>query len=254
MPRNQATKTATMDATSKKEKQPVVEDHDEDDDVEEVDEDEVEEVEEVEEVKKSKKVELSFDSADDALAKLLELDTDIEQAMKTRKAVFRIYQKLMQKQLKQSSKKRRNANSDNPKEATGFIKAKPVPEKFKTFVNKNLKNNQSFKEAFPNLDLSTDNPRTMITRIIYHYIKSNDLYNKEEDGSLNKRKIKPDEALKELFSIDNDETLVFNNFQTFVSRLYSSSQTQHSSGEEQDDEEPVKPSKVKESFKPAARR
>lgn len=248
MPRNQA-KTTNVEATSKK--QPVVEEHEEE--IEEVEEDDVEEVEEVEEPKKSKKVEPLFESADEALAELQKLDIEIDQAIKTRKAVFKVYQKLMQKQLKQSSKKRKNNNSDNPKEATGFVKPKPVPEKFKTFYNKYLKGNQSFKTAYPDFDLSNDNPRTIITRIIYNYIKTNSLYNKQEDGTFNRREIKPDEALRELFSMGSDDTpIVFNNFQTYVSRLYSS--TQEASGEESEEtqEQPVK-TKGKETFKPARR-
>lgn len=253
MPRNQTTKS-TLES-SKKEKQPPVEEQE--DDVEEVEaddvEEEVEEVEDVEETKKSKKTELSFDSSDDALSKLLELDSEIEQAIKTRKIVFKQYQKLMQKQLKQSSKKRRNNNSDNPKEATGFVKAKPVPDKFKTFYNKYLKSSQSFKEAFPKFDISVDNPRTEITRIIYNYIKTNNLYNKNDDGAFNKREIKPDEAVRELFSIDTNDTIVFNNFQTYVSRLYNSNQ--EASGEESEDvQEKTVKTKGKESFKPSVRR
>ena len=56
--------------------------------------------------------------------------------------------------------------------------------------------------------------------MIYHYIKLNQLYCKKEDGSLDKRIINPDNNLKDLLSIKDGETLCFNNFQSFISRLY----------------------------------
>jgi hypothetical protein len=258
MSRNQTTKTTINSSQKQLEEnnQPddEVEDLEEIEEIEDVEGDDGEEIEE--QTKKSKKIDLFFNSYDDAFQKLLELDSEIEQAIKTRKLVFRIYQKLMQKQLKKTTKKRKN-NTDTPKEATGFIKAKPVPEKFKTFYHDHLKSDQLFLNKFPNFDLDSNNPRTEITKIIYDYIRNNELYKKSEDGTINKREIKPNEALRTLFSIKSDNTIVFNNFQTYVSRLYSVVETPEVLGdvsiEESEDEQTKKLNTSKKGFKPATR-
>lgn len=215
----------------------------------EEDEDEVDEVEDVEEAdktttKKNSKIEYNCDSPEDALNEYLRVDSEIEQLMKYRKAVFKVYQKLNSKQLKQS-KKRRNNRSDTPKEATGFIKAKTVPEKFKLFFGKHLKTD----EVFNKYDMSVDQPRTDITKMIYQYIRTNKLYEKNEDGTFNKRVIKPDDCLKDLLSIEDGQEIGFNNFQSYVSRLYNTGVVAEASGEEDADEQTVQVSKPKSKSK-----
>jgi hypothetical protein len=172
--------------------------------------------------KRSKKIEYTCESAEQALAELDRIESEIEQLQKQRKAVFKTYKKLILKQLKKS-KKSKNKNSDTQKEATGFIKAKFVPEKFKSFYEQHLKNDESFKKIFTNFDITVDQPRTDITKMIYHYIRTNNLYQESEDkeGEFNKRIIKPNKHLTDLLSIKSDESIGFNNFQTYVSRLYT---------------------------------
>jgi hypothetical protein len=193
-----------------------------DDEEEQLDDAAEEEEEEAVAPKKSKKVEFVCESLEDALTELLRVDSELEQQAKYRKAVFKTYQKLIAKQLRQS-KNRRTRTSDTPKEATGFVKAIPVPKKFVDFYNEHLVSDADFKKIFTSFNPSNDTPRTEITKMIYHYIRTNNLYVLKEDGTHDKRCISPDEALVELFDVDDGETIGFNNFQSYVTRLYGSS-------------------------------
>jgi len=195
--------------------------------------------------RKSKKVEFNCDTVDEALAELLRIDGEIEQAIKLRKVVFKVYQKLSAKLLKQS-KKRRNQISEIPKEATGFIKAKPVPEKFQTFYQAHGEFFNTLAD-FKNFKADQPQPRTEITKMIYAYIRDKNLYEKK-DGIVNKRVIIPDHDLQALLDVTKDETIGFSNFQTFVSRLYADKETEaESSAEEAEEAEEV------EQVQPAAK-
>jgi hypothetical protein len=165
------------------------------------------------------------------------MDSEIDHLMKQRKVIFKGYVKLVAKQFKQSKKRRAHA-SDTPKEATGFVKAISVPSKFKTFYEDHLKNDEKFKELFSTFDVTKDAPRTDITKMIWHYIRTNELYGQKEDGTTDKRTIIPDEELKDLLSVGEDENVGFSNFQSFVSRLYGSN-TVTEVAEEADDAEEV---------------
>jgi hypothetical protein len=244
---------------SKKVVEQVVEDHEEIDleeedidvdeeldevepEAEELEDAEVEEedVEATTDKKKSKKVEYVSDSIEETLKELLGVDLLIDQQVKYRKAVFKTYQKLVTKQLKQS-KKRRTHTSDTPKEATGFVKAIPIPTRFVAFYHNYLEKDEKFKETFAAFDPSGETPRTMITRMIYHYIRENGLYGEKQDESGNivvdKRTIMPDDAIRNLLSIDKSESIGFNNFQSYVTRLYVSTITDAEGSEASEDEQ-----------------
>jgi len=240
----QTAKNSPASKTSSKKEEVVVEDDVEEhvnevsdtEDVEEsgseVEENEVEENEDevTRKSRKSKKIEFPCENADIALAELIRIDGEMEQITKLRKVVFKQYQKLIVKQLKQS-KKRRNNLSDAPKEATGFIKAKPVPEKFRSFYQCH----QSFFSNLPGFKefkCDVPQPRTEITKMIYAYIRENNLYKKKEDGSLDKREILPDSAIRSLLDVSNDDKVGFNNFQTFVSRLYADKESEEDSADD----------------------
>ena len=130
------------------------------------------------------------------------------------------------------TKKRKDNNPDVPKKATGFRKAKSIPDKFKYFYENNLKRDENFKEIFPDFNIEENQPQTDITKIIYYYIRTNDLYDKNEDGTSNKRAIKPDSKLTSLLLIGKDESIGFNNFQTYIKRLYNSNDTSQESNDE----------------------
>ena len=255
----QTTTTKTVTGKASKKAELVVEEHvdleeeeievddveeleDVDAEAEELEEAEAEEdeVEEEEVKKKSKKVEYVSDSLEETLKELLGVDLLIDQQVKYRKAVFKTYQKLVTKQLKQS-KKRRTHTSDTPKEATGFVKAIPIPAKFVAFYHNYLAKDARFLETFATFDPTGETPRTMITRMIYHYIRENGLYGEKLDEKgekvVDKRTIMPDEPISSLLSIHTGESIGFNNFQSYVTRLYVSSTTDAEASEDSEDEQ-----------------
>jgi len=200
------------------------------DPTQEVDDENVEVIEEVVEVidetgKKTKKVEYASESLEDAAEELTKVDGEIEQKMRYRKAVFKVYQKLVSKQNKQN-KKHKQRNSETQKEKTGFTKPNPIPEVFKEFYNKHLKDDKALEEKLTDessgkkFNIGEDQPRTLITKALYYYIRNKNLYEKNEDGTDNKRKIKPDEELTKLLTLKPEEKVGFSNFQTYVSRIY----------------------------------
>jgi chromatin remodeling complex protein RSC6 len=274
----------TSGSKSKKQVEQVVEEPVVEEELEEVENDEVEElegdddVEEAEEAeeaeestdKKKKKYEYTCETVDEGFGELKNIDSQVEELMKYRKVVFKFTEKLAHKQLKQKGKRRSADSSDKPREANGFIKPKSIPQKFKDFYESKLKTCAGFAETFSDFDINVDVPRTTITKMIYHYIKTNELYHtKAGTKELNKRSIKPDSALKTLFDIkSNDPTydhvttlddikenkrddpkelekvgqkagMSFSNFQTYMNRLYETEDDEVAIEVEEAAEEPV---------------
>merc|ERR1711998_630007 len=76
-------------------------------------------------------------------------------------------------------------------------------------------------------------PRTMLTKMVYDYVKEKGLQDPED-----KRKIHPDAEIKKLFHLKEGDELHFNNFQTYMKRLYDRSFPEDSASEESDASEP----------------
>ena len=268
---NQSTKSATAAATKTKatKKQEVEEPVEElVEEVEEVEgeEGEGEEVEEVEEDasgdKKKKKYEYVCESVEAGFSELKRIDAEVKELLKYREAVMKSTEKFAHKQLKQTKKRRSNENATT-REANGFVKPRSIPQKFKDFYETHLKGCEGFSEVFATFDSSVDVPRTDVTKMIYHYIRSKNLYTRKEDGTLDKRSIKPDEVLKSLFDIKKGDIIydhviteqdlkeekredpkvrekigqktgmTFNNFQTYMNRLYASDEEVETAVEEE---------------------
>jgi chromatin remodeling complex protein RSC6 len=72
------------------------------------------------------------------------------------------------------------------------------------------------------LDLNQDVllPRVEITKKIYEYIKTNNLQDESD-----KRIIKPNDELKKLFNLSDDEEVSFLNIQTYIKKAYNSDST-----------------------------
>jgi hypothetical protein len=201
----------------------------EEQDIELNNEDESGDVEVHDEKKKSKKQEEIFISPEDAYERMIEIRSEIQKLERSYAGIFKQYNKLITKKLKQTNK-RKNV-SDTPKEPTGFIKAKPVPSIFKEFFNKNLKSD------FPDFNIDENQPRTSITKMIYHYIRKYDLYTTKDD-KVNKREIQLNDVLKKLFSTE-DDIITFNNFQTYMCNIYNSEEELNDDlAIEEEDEEP----------------
>jgi hypothetical protein len=131
--------------------------------------------------------------------------------------------KFHSKTAKEAKKKNKRANPDPNKKAAGFETPTPIPEKFFKFVTTGLKKKKFSEEKTKELeekDLKADSmiPRSFVTRMVYDYIKHQNLYKETEND--NKRYINPDAAVKELFTMEDDEEIGFFNFQTYVCRLF----------------------------------
>jgi hypothetical protein len=211
----------------------------EEEEVEEVDEEDVEEVEaqtgdesEAEVVTKKKKTvkqEFTFESCSECMREMTDTIKQIESSFKTLKLLEKHLEKLMNKELKKKNKRHRNP--DVQKEATGFTKPDVLPEKFKRFYLDYIKDNKDYEAFSSNFDLDEKHARTTLTKIIYAYIRNNNLYDSktvrnEKDGSessvLDKRSIKPNSVIKNLFDIESGDNsmITFKLFQTYMSRLY----------------------------------
>ena len=101
------------------------------------------------------------------------------------------------RQLERESKK--NKNKGNRK-ASGFA----VPTKISKDLCKFMGKPEGFQMA-----------RTEVTKYIIHYIKSNNLPDKE-----NKKKINPDTALKSLLDIKPSEEVTYFNLQRYMNKHF----------------------------------
>ena len=117
------------------------------------------------------------------------LDTQIKARVKNiEKKVAR-----MSRLLKNSSKKRKNANSNK---VSGFEKPTPISDELAKFVGE------------PNGTLMA---RTAISKKIHEYVKSNNLQDEK-----NRRIIVPDAKLKKLLKTGPNDTLSYFNLQRFL--------------------------------------
>ncbi len=223
---------------AKSKKQEVVEEVEEEE--AEVEEEELEaDDDDAEDNKKKKKVEITFESLEDAKAEKIKSYKEYKDALKHYETVDKIFQKMMDKELKSKSK-RKNNSSDTPKAPSGFTANKPVPEAFKKFFESKLKKNAEIMKEYPELNINEDQPRTIITKLVHAYLRNKNLYKKKDDGSYNKRVMAPDAALTTLLRIQDDEELTFENVQKYISRIYAGD-----ADDEEEDEEEVAPVKVK---------
>ena len=115
---------------------------------------------------------------------------------------FKTLVKVHNREIRSTKKFRKKRNTDKSKDPSGFNKPTLVPTKV--------------AELF-NIDKDTMLARTVVTKMIYDYIKEHKLQVEED-----KRKINPDEALTDLFELKEDDELSFKSFQTHMKKLYPS--------------------------------
>ena len=135
--------------------------------------------------------------------------------------------KLHAKTAKEARKKNRRNNSDPNKKPSGFETPVLIPDNFFKFISNGLKKNKFSEQKTEELkekNYQADSmiPRSIVTRMVYDYVKTQQLYEDivDENTDQNKRSIKPDEAIKTLFSMTENEEIGFFNFQTYVCRLF----------------------------------
>jgi chromatin remodeling complex protein RSC6 len=145
--------------------------------------------------------------------------------VKSVKANLKMLETRHKKELKQSRKNRRRVvNTEvntTPKNPSGFNKPGPVPQKIKDLLN---------------LDSSIELPRTQITKLIYGYIKEHNLQKPTD-----KRVIVPNTEIRNLFGISDTETteISFYNIQTYIKKLYPTSETSTTTTETKQETEHV---------------
>jgi len=141
--------------------------------------------------------------------------------------------KEMKKNFKSLNKKKTTKTSDSSesndnKKKYGIIEPKVLPTNVYDFIKYALTNNKlsdnfvdSNNDIYKNFTSETLVARTKVYSTIINYIKTNNLYLDENNRSV----YDPDEKLKELFEMKNEEVLNFKNIQTFLKRAYDKFKT-----------------------------
>ena len=126
--------------------------------------------------------------------------SDIKKLVSTVYRDYQLLEKLHKREVKSARKNRRNKGSAKRDVKSGFNKPTPVPEAVAKLFD---------------IEEGTLLARTVVTKMIYQYIKDKGLQNEED-----KRQITPDSKIKKLFQLGKDDSLTFQNFQTHMKKLY----------------------------------
>lgn len=141
------------------------------------------------------------ESYETVATRISERESEIVKMQKANVRDHKLLARLHNKAVRDARKNRRNKNSQNRKLVkSGFNKPTPVPEAISKLFD---------------IEPGTLLARTVVTKMIYQYIKDNSLQNPE-----NKREINPDKKIRNLFSLSKSDTLSFENFQTHMKKLY----------------------------------
>ena len=154
-----------------------------------------------------------------------ENEAEMNVCNKRRKQLDSIKKTMYSKMKKEASKgRKKKRNADGTVQNSGVTKKIGMPPKFLKFVITNTEK-QLFSEEIQAVineaayNIDSHIARNTITKIIYDYIKYNELYETDENGNYIKKAIVPDKAITTLFALKKDDQLMFNTFQTFVSTL-----------------------------------
>ena len=93
----------------------------------------------------------------------------------------------------------RSGNRSNSGKHTGFNKPEPIPPPLK----KLLKVEQDML------------PRSQITKLMYQYFTDNKMYNRKT-----KKEIIPNEKIRQIFGMEEDDVINFYNLQTWLKKVY----------------------------------
>lgn len=118
------------------------------------------------------------------------------------KALDKELERTVKIELKEASKRKKSKSSGVERTASGFRALQPVPIEF---------NEQPW-----GVDIGATLPRTILTKMVYDYVKTNSLQDPAD-----KRRIFPDDNIKKLFHLKDSDELHFSNFQTYMKRLYN---------------------------------
>lgn len=152
----------------------------------------------------------------------------LQEQVRTIRNLKKDLDKIHQKELKNVKKKKKSDDgSKSNKEPSGFNKPALVPVEFCS---------QPW-----GCDQGQLIPRTQLTKMVYDYIKDNNLQDPAD-----KRIIHPDSNVKDLFHLEDGQDLEFKTFQTYMAKLYKKSkETVENVEKEKPVEKPVKAEKKK---------
>ena len=174
---------------------------------------------------------------------LTEVDDISKQVMTGQRRLNQLYKEIEKSHKREirsarKSKKSSRASGDK-KDPSGFNKPQLVPIEF-------------YVQPW-GCTSDQELPRTVLTKMVYDYIKENGLQAEHD-----KRVINPDTTLRKLFHLKVSDTLEFKNFQTYMARLYrrnfdeddewnvqKASTSSSSSASDSEEEVPKKKSKKK---------
>ena len=139
---------------------------------------------------------------------LADIEEKNQQLVLAQRAVKHLYKELERShkiEVKEASKRKKSSKSSGEKrDPSGFNAKQPVPVEF--------------CEQPWGCSADQELPRTMLTKMVYDYVKENSLQDPKD-----KRRIFPDQTIKKLFHLNDSDELHFNNFQTYMKRLYDRS-------------------------------
>jgi hypothetical protein len=142
----------------------------------------------------------TFDSFEDVFKALTETDKEITKLNRRRAQLLKILNKFHTKETKQLKKKTKAPGDNANRKKSGFNKPTKVPLAFCNYLG---------------LDPDVELPRTNVTALLYKHIKELGM-NSKDDG----RVINPDDTLRKLLMMTDEEHLKFENFQHYVARVY----------------------------------
>lgn len=139
---------------------------------------------------------------------LADIEEKNQELVLAQRAVKHLYKELERShkiEVKEASKRKKSSkNSGEKRDPSGFNAKQPVPVEF--------------CEQPWGCTSDQELPRTMLTKMVYDYVKENGLQDPKD-----KRRIFPDKTIKKLFHLNDSDELHFNNFQTYMKRLYDRS-------------------------------
>jgi hypothetical protein len=139
------------------------------------------------------------------LADIEEKNQELVLAQRAVKHLYKELEKSHKVEVKEASKRKKSSkNSGEKRDPSGFNAKCPVPVEF--------------CEQPWGCTADQELPRTMLTKMVYDYVKENGLQDPAD-----KRRIFPDKIVKKLFHLNDSDELHFNNFQTYMKRLYDRS-------------------------------
>lgn len=139
------------------------------------------------------------------LADIEEKQQELVSVQRSVKHLFKELERAHKGEVKDASKRKKSSkNSGEKRDPSGFNAKCPVPVEF--------------CEQPWGCSEDQELPRTMLTKMVYDYVKENSLQDPAD-----KRRIFPDTTIKKLFHLNDGDELHFNNFQTYMKRLYDRS-------------------------------